>query len=188
MIGYKVAANYFHLFPIQVIYTIKASTVALKALKLAGVHGIAVEVWWGIVERFSPLAYDWSLYEELFNLISDSDLKLHVALSFHSNVNSSSSRKGGVTLPLRIIEIGDQNKHIYYWDQNGFSNDDYLTLRVDHVPLFCGRTALQCYEDFMSSFAKKFEFLIGTVIEEISVGHGPSGELKYVTVTLELRV
>nr|XP_028955890.1 inactive beta-amylase 4, chloroplastic-like isoform X1 [Malus domestica]XP_028955891.1 inactive beta-amylase 4, chloroplastic-like isoform X1 [Malus domestica] len=170
------------------IMKIKASTVALKALKLAGVHGIAVEVWWGIVERFSPLAYDWSLYEELFNLISDSDLKLHVALSFHSNVNSSSSRKGGVTLPLRIIEIGDQNKHIYYWDQNGFSNDDYLTLRVDHVPLFCGRTALQCYEDFMSSFAKKFEFLIGTVIEEISVGHGPSGELKYVTVTLELRV
>ncbi|XP_070674452.1 inactive beta-amylase 4, chloroplastic-like isoform X2 [Malus domestica] len=37
---------------------IKALTVALKALKLACVHGIAVEVWWGIVERFSPLAYD----------------------------------------------------------------------------------------------------------------------------------
>ncbi|XP_068309761.1 inactive beta-amylase 4, chloroplastic-like [Pyrus communis] len=62
--------------------------------------------------------------------------------------------------------------------QNGFSNDDYLTLGVDHVPLFRRRTALQCYEDFMSSFAKKFEFLIGTIIEEISVGLGPSGELK----------
>ncbi|CAN6695477.1 unnamed protein product [Malus baccata var. baccata] len=57
---------------------IKALTVALKALKLACVHGIAVEVWWGIVERFSLLAYDWL------------GLKLHVALSFHSNVNSSS--------------------------------------------------------------------------------------------------
>ncbi|KAB2615468.1 inactive beta-amylase 4 [Pyrus ussuriensis x Pyrus communis] len=95
-------------------------------------------------------------------------VELHVALSFHSNVNSSSSRTGGVTLPLWIIEIGDQNKHIYYWDQNGFSNDDYLTLGVDHVPLFCGRT-----------LSKKFELLIGTVIEEISVGLGPSGELKY---------
>ena len=41
--------------------TIKALTVALKALNLAGVHRIAVEVWWGIVERFFPLAYDWSL-------------------------------------------------------------------------------------------------------------------------------
>ncbi|TQD86187.1 hypothetical protein C1H46_028263 [Malus baccata] len=161
------------------ILRIKALIVALKALKLAGVHGIAVEVWWGIVERFSPLAYDWSLYEGLFKLISNSGLKLHVALSFHSNVNSSSSRKGGVTLPLWIIEIGDQNKHIYYRDQNGFSNDDYLTLGVDHVPLFCSRTTLQCYEDFLSSFAKKFESLIGTVIEEISVGLGPSGGLKY---------
>lgn len=72
---------------------------------MAGVHGIAVEVWWGIVERFSPLAYDWSLYEELFKLISESGLKVHVALSFHSNVNSSSNRKGGVSLPLWIIEV-----------------------------------------------------------------------------------
>ncbi|ONI13751.1 hypothetical protein PRUPE_4G243300 [Prunus persica] len=158
---------------------IKALTVALRALKLAGVHGIAVEVWWGIVERSSPLAYDWSLYEELFKLVSKSELKLHVALSFHSNMNSSSSKKGGVSLPLWIIEIGDHNKHIYYHDQNGLSNDDYLTLGVDHVPLFCGRTAVQCYEDFMLSFVKKFESFIGGVIEEISVGLGPSGELRY---------
>ncbi|BBH02182.1 beta-amylase 4 [Prunus dulcis] len=158
---------------------IKALTVALKALKLAGVHGIAVEVWWGIVERSSPLAYDWSLYEELFKLVSKSELKLHVALSFHSNMYSSSSKKGGVSLPLWIIEIGDHNKHIYYHDQNGLSNDDYLTLGVDHVPLFCGRTAVQCYEDFMLSFVKKFESFIGGVIEEISVGLGPSGELRY---------
>ena len=71
---------------------------------------------------------------------------------------------------------------------DGFSNDDYLTLGVDHVPLFCGRTVLQCYEDFMSSLSKKFELLIGTVIEEISVGLGPSGELRYVTVTLKVRI
>ncbi|XP_050138700.1 inactive beta-amylase 4, chloroplastic-like, partial [Malus sylvestris] len=74
MISYKVAANYFDLFPIQCCFRIKALTVALKALKLACVHGIAVEVWWGIVERFSPLAYDWSLYEEIFKLVSDSDI------------------------------------------------------------------------------------------------------------------
>lgn len=86
-------------------FRIKALTVALKALKLAGVHGIAVEVWWGIVERSSPLVYDWSLYEELFKLVSKSELKLHVALSFHSNMNSSSSKNGGVSLPLWIIEV-----------------------------------------------------------------------------------
>ncbi|XP_062169662.1 inactive beta-amylase 4, chloroplastic isoform X2 [Alnus glutinosa] len=158
---------------------IKALTVSLKALKLAGVHGIAVEVWWGIVERFSPLAYNWSLYEELFQLISQMGLKLHVALSFHSNRRTSSSGSGDVSLPLWILEIGEHNKDIYYRDQNGFSNDAYLTLGVDQIPLFCGRTALQCYEDFMFSFVNKFDSFIGSVIEEISVGLGPSGELRY---------
>ncbi|TYJ20958.1 hypothetical protein E1A91_A08G032400v1 [Gossypium mustelinum] len=157
---------------------LKALTVSLKALKLAGVHGIGVEVWWGIVERCSPFDYDWSLYEELFKLISDSGLKLHVALSFHSNIHSTHG-KGGVSLPLWILEIGDVNKDIYYRDQQGFSNNDYLTLGVDHVPLLSGRTALQCYEDFMLSFVNKFESFIGTVIEEISIGLGPSGELRY---------
>lgn len=36
----------------------------------------------------------------------------------------------------------------------------------------------------MTSFFKKFESLVGSVIEEICVGLGPSGELRYVTVTL----
>ncbi|KAK1297069.1 hypothetical protein QJS10_CPB15g01059 [Acorus calamus] len=31
----------------------------------------------------------------------------------------------------------------------------------------------------MSSFRKKFESLMGTVIEEVSIGLGPSGELRY---------
>ncbi|XVE80537.1 hypothetical protein DITRI_Ditri14bG0148000 [Diplodiscus trichospermus] len=82
----------------------KALTVSLKALKLASVHGIGVEVWWGIVERFSPFDYSWSMYEELFKLMSDSRLKLDVALSFHSNIHSSHG-KGGVSLPLWILEV-----------------------------------------------------------------------------------
>ncbi|KAE8667046.1 Inactive beta-amylase 4 [Hibiscus syriacus] len=160
------------------ILRLKALTVSLKALKLAGVHGIGIEVWWGIVERFSPFDYDWSLYEELFKLVSDSGLKLHVALSFHSNIHSNNG-KGALSLPLWILEIGDVNKDIYYRDQHGFSNNDYLTLGVDHIPLLSGRTALQCYEDFMLSFVNKFESFIGSVIEEISIGLGPSGELRY---------
>ncbi|CAI0378802.1 unnamed protein product [Linum tenue] len=155
---------------------LKALTVSLKALKLAGVHGIAVEVWWGIVERFAPLEYNWRLYEDLFRLISESGLKLHVALYFHSNVHQH--RKWGVSLPLWIAEIGKSNKDIYYQDKSGLSNADYLTLGVDRLPLFNGRTALQCYEDFIVNFANKFEPYIGSIIEEISVGLGPSGELR----------
>ncbi|XP_057540534.1 inactive beta-amylase 4, chloroplastic isoform X1 [Amaranthus tricolor] len=158
---------------------IKALSVSLKALKLAGVHGIAVEVWWGIVERTSPYAYDWSLYEELFKLISEAGLKLHIALCFHSNVHLSSRLKGSVSLPMWIQKIGAINRDIYYRDRNGDFCDDYLTLGVDELPLFCGRTALQCYEDFIFNFLDKFDLLIGHTIEEISVGLGPAGELRY---------
>ncbi|XP_010675936.2 inactive beta-amylase 4, chloroplastic isoform X2 [Beta vulgaris subsp. vulgaris] len=158
---------------------IKALSVSLKALKLAGVHGIAVEVWWGIVEHTSPHAYDWSLYEELFKLISEAGLKLHIALCFHSNVHLSSQHKGSVSLPFWIQKIGAIDRDIYYRDQHGNFCDDYLSLGVDELPLFCGRTALQCYEDFIFSFLDKFDLLIGHVIEEISVGLGPSGELRY---------
>ncbi|KAI3688481.1 hypothetical protein L2E82_46085 [Cichorium intybus] len=129
---------------------IKALTISLKALKLA----------------------------ELFKLVSEMGLKLQVALSFHSNVHLS-SRVQGVSLPQWIIEIGRHNKDIYYRDQNGFPNADYLTLGVDNLPLFSGRTALHCYEDFIPSFASKFDSLMGTIIEEVCVGLGPSGELRY---------
>lgn len=78
-----------------------------------------------------------------------------------------------------FFQIGDVNKDIYYRDKNGFSNNDYLTLGVDQLPLFGGRTAVQCYEDFMLSFSTKFEPYFGNVIEEIGVGLGPSGELRY---------
>lgn len=78
-----------------------------------------------------------------------------------------------------VFQIGRHNKDIYYRDQNGFPNADYLTLGVDNIPLFSGRTALQCYEDFISSFANKFDSLMGTIIEEVCVGLGPSGELRY---------
>ncbi|XVE97194.1 hypothetical protein REPUB_Repub03eG0000200 [Reevesia pubescens] len=98
----------------------------------------------GIVKRFAHFDYNWSLYVELFKLISDSRLKLHVALSFHSKIHSSNG-KGG----------------------------------VDQVPMFSGRTALQCYEDFMLRFVNKFEYFIESLIEEIGIGLGPSGELRY---------
>ncbi|XP_038905124.1 inactive beta-amylase 4, chloroplastic isoform X2 [Benincasa hispida] len=157
----------------------KAIRASLRALKLAGVHGVAVEVWWGVVERFTPWTYNWSLYEGLFKSISETGLKLHAALSFHSDMRSTSKGKEGVSLPLWILEVGARNKDIYYQDQKGRTNDDYLTLGVDDLPLFCGRTALQCYEDFISNFVTKFDRLIGDLIQEISIGLGPSGELRY---------
>ncbi|WRX14442.1 Glycoside hydrolase [Theobroma cacao] len=40
----------------------------LKELRAAGVDGIMVDVWWGIVESKDPKQYDWSAYRSLFAL------------------------------------------------------------------------------------------------------------------------
>ncbi|KAH9330641.1 hypothetical protein KI387_002749, partial [Taxus chinensis] len=157
----------------------KALSVSLRALKLAGVHGVMVEVWWGVVERISPLKYDWSVYEDLFKMICEAGLKLHIALSFHACLYPFSSPMTNIGLPLWVAEIGNMNKDIYFRDRHGYSNDEYLSIGVDQMPVFYGRTAVECYEDFMFSCIDRFQSLMGNTIEGITIGLGPSGELRY---------
>ena len=33
---------------------------------LTGAHSVMVEVWWVVVERASPLQYDWSVHEDIY--------------------------------------------------------------------------------------------------------------------------
>ena len=115
----------------------KAVRASLRALKLAGVHGVAVEVWWGVVECFSPMIYDWSLYEALFRLISEAGLKLHAALSFHSDTRWTVKGKEGVSLPLWIMEVGSSMPGLFLIEslkQRRFSGDLH-TIRINFYNL-----------------------------------------------------
>lgn len=42
-----------------------------------------------------------------------------------------------------------------------------------------GRSPMQCYEDFMVDFRDTFQQELGTLIEEVLIGSGPCGELRY---------
>lgn len=158
---------------------IRSLNVALRALKLAGVDGVMVDVWWGVVERKSPLVYDWSVYQDLFKMVAEAGLKLQVVLSFHACAESLMDLGNCIDLPLWVTEIGRFDNSIYYTDRRGYFSTEYLSAGVDRLPLFYGRTALQCYEDFMQSFMETFRPMLGEVIREITVGLGPSGELRY---------
>ena len=37
----------------------KAMMFSLKALATAGVEGVVIEIWWGLVEKKKPRVYDW---------------------------------------------------------------------------------------------------------------------------------
>ena len=41
----------------------------LRTLKRAGVEGVMVDVWWGIVEGAAPGEYDFSAYKRLFHKV-----------------------------------------------------------------------------------------------------------------------
>lgn len=41
----------------------------LQTLKQAGVEGVMVDVWWGIVENAGPGQYDFSAYKRLFHKV-----------------------------------------------------------------------------------------------------------------------
>lgn len=61
----------------------KAMRASLQALKSAGVEGIMMDVWWGLVEREAPGVYNWGGYEELLEMANHFGLKVQAVMSFH---------------------------------------------------------------------------------------------------------
>jgi len=61
----------------------RAIRASLAALKSAGVEGVMMDVWWGIVERAGPGQYDWSAYKELVQAAQEAGLKVQTVMSFH---------------------------------------------------------------------------------------------------------
>jgi beta-amylase len=156
----------------------KALEIALHTLRQAGVEGVMVDVWWGIVERAGPNVYDFSAYRRLFNKCAQAGLKVQAVMSFHAaggNVGDTCK----IPLPKWVVDIGERHPDIFYTDKQMHRNKECLSLGCDEVPLFWGRSPVDMYRDFMDAFANAFQHMFGTVITEITVGLGPAGELRY---------
>lgn len=77
------------------------------------------------------------------------------------------------------MEETKQNPDIMYTDRSGRRNPEYISLGCDTLPVLRGRTPIQVYSDYMQSFRDRFKDYLGNVIDEIQVGMGPCGELRY---------
>ncbi|OAY64590.1 Beta-amylase 1, chloroplastic [Ananas comosus] len=156
----------------------KAMGASLAALKSAGVAGVMVDVWWGIVEREGPGVYDWSGYDELMDMARRVGLKVQAVMSFHQcggNVGDSVT----IPLPRWVVEEMEKDPDLCYTDQWGRRNYEYVSLGCDTLPVLKGRSPVQCYADFMRAFRDRFADFLGSTIVEIQVGMGPAGELRY---------
>ncbi|CAJ1928793.1 unnamed protein product [Sphenostylis stenocarpa] len=156
----------------------RALNASLMALKSAGVEGVMVDAWWGLVEKVGPLKYNWEGYAELVQMVQRHGLKLQVVMSFHQcggNVGDSCS----IPLPPWVLDEINKNPELVYTDRSGRRNPEYISLGCDSMPVLRGRTPIQVYSDYMRRFRDKFRDYLGSVIIEIQVGLGPCGELRY---------
>lgn len=151
----------------------RAIAVGLKALKLLGVEGVELPIWWGVVEKEAMGKYDWSGYLALVEMVHKVGLKLHVSLCFHG------SKHPKIPLPDWVMKIGEHNPSIFFTDRTGQQYKECLSLAVDEVPVLEGKTPVQVYNDFCESFKLSFSSFIGSAIDGISMGLGPDGDLRY---------
>ncbi|XXG83316.1 hypothetical protein AAC387_Pa10g1099 [Persea americana] len=157
----------------------RAIAVGLKALKLLGVEGVELPMWWGIVEKEGPCKYDWSSYLSLAKMVQDVGLKLHVSLGFHATEDRTAA------LPQWVSRIGETQPDIFFTDHSGRRYKKCLSLAVDDLPVLEGRTLMQVYEQFFESFRSSFADFMGSTITDVSVGLGPGGELRYPSFPLK---
>eukprot|EP01125_Pyxidicula_operculata_P021785 TRINITY_DN8637_c0_g1_i1.p1 TRINITY_DN8637_c0_g1~~TRINITY_DN8637_c0_g1_i1.p1 ORF type:complete len:445 (-),score=89.28 TRINITY_DN8637_c0_g1_i1:135-1469(-) len=149
-----------------------------QQLSQAGVDGVMGDVWWGIVERSGPKQYDWSAYQQLVAKIRQYNLKFQATISFHQ-CGGNVGDECDITLPSWVLSVGNSNPDIFYTDQHGNRDKEYLSLGVDTQPIFSGRTPVQIYTDYVQSFVQNFGSYIGNTIVELQIGLGPAGELRY---------
>ncbi|XP_014518782.1 inactive beta-amylase 9 [Vigna radiata var. radiata] len=151
----------------------RAIAAGLKALKLLGVEGVELPIWWGIVEKETMGEYDWSGYLAIAEMVQKVGLNLHVSLCFHG------SKKPNIPLPKWVSQIGESQPNIFFTDKSGQHYKECLSLAVDNLPVLDGKTPVQVYQAFCESFKSSFSPFLGSTITSISMGLGPDGELRY---------
>ncbi|EPS69162.1 hypothetical protein M569_05606, partial [Genlisea aurea] len=149
----------------------RAIAVGLKALKLLGVDGVELPIWWGVVENEAPSRYDWSSYLSVVETVQKLGLQVHASLYFNG------SKESKIPLPSWVQKIASSD--LYFKDRSGRRYMDCLSLSVDQLPVLDGKTPLQVYGRFCESFKSTFSSFLGSTITGVSIGLGPDGELKY---------
>ncbi|GAV63404.1 Glyco_hydro_14 domain-containing protein [Cephalotus follicularis] len=151
----------------------RAIAAGLKALKLLGVEGVELPVWWGIVEKEVNGKYEWSGYIALAEMIQKAGLKLHVSLCFHA------SKQPKIPLPRWVSMIGESQFSIFFADKSRQPCKECLSLAVDDLSVLDGKTPMQVYQEFCESFKSAFSPFMGSTITGVTMGLGPDGELRY---------
>ncbi|WXR62478.1 family 14 glycosylhydrolase [Peptostreptococcaceae bacterium AGR-M142] len=150
----------------------------LKIASELGVDAISVDVWWGMVEQ-EDNNFDWSYYDEVFELIKNNNLKILPIMSFHQcggNVGDDVN----IYIPKFLFSKYTNTKYkniilkdtdLKYVSELGNVSNEYLSLFVDNL-------VKNEYLDFMNDFEQHF-YDYKDDFQEINISCGSAGELRY---------
>ncbi|XP_004144400.1 beta-amylase 1, chloroplastic [Cucumis sativus] len=156
----------------------KAMSQSFRALAAAGVEGVVIELWWGLVETDVPCNYNWKGYLEIVAMARRFGLKVRAVFTFNQH-GLGPDDPHWIPLPKWVLEEINKDPDLAYSDRFGRRNSEYITLGCDTLPVLRGRSPIQAYADFMRNFRDTFRPYLGAIITGIQVGMGPAGELRY---------
>ncbi|XP_072997382.1 inactive beta-amylase 9 [Typha latifolia] len=151
----------------------KAISAGLRALKLLGIHGVELPIFWSIAQPDSSTQFEWAGYLALAAMVRAAGLRLRVSLHLHA------SRRPNIALPSWVSRAAAVDPNILFTDRSGQRHMDCLSFAVDEVPVLEGKTPIECYKGFFHGFREAFAEFFGSTITEVSVSLGPNGELRY---------
>jgi beta-amylase len=70
------------------------------------------------------------------------------------------------------LDAAKKDPDLFFTDQYGYRNPECVSLWADNAKTLEGRTPLECYRDFMTSFRDAVEDVgLTSTLSEISVGN-----------------
>lgn len=100
--------------------------------------------------------------------MAEHGLKIQAVMSFHAaggNVGDTCK----IPLPPWVLHVGEGNPDIYYTDRSRRRNREYISLGCDTLPLFWGRSPVQIYQAFISTFMDTFSDMLGKPTSGLAV-------------------
>jgi len=136
-----------------------------------------VDVWWGICAR-SPRSFDFAAVLKLAKLAQKSGLHVTAILSFHQCGDSVGD---DVYVPLPEFISSLPQETLFCCDRERQFTTSSPSPLADFASVAPDLSLLEHYTLFARSLADSLskEGLLGTVVDEIAVGMGPCGELRY---------